>query len=1058
MSDAPKRGRGRPRKYANPEAGRLVKNEYNKARYQKLMKQPIVESDNDEPSTPSTLVYQGPIGPTKDLTPPPPPPHAPVKDPNLPNSKDESLPNLLLNGDDNNDDGGHIVDSSTGGHIDEDGGEGWGGYTSEDIYGVSDGEQEVRRVAQDQESDSNPQDAQEGQDNHQVSQSATRIENQAWISHSALAPQSLGVDLDELVPIDSDSDEQVPMDLNDLVPMDLDDSVATRLIEQLYSFHGCTDNAHDIQDDEYAKFQDSYTSLADISSFQAPGNSIPDVLSVANFIESQDLCQDLDPIQIQQLYEGRTPSVEPRGEPNPPKKLHLPHRPLERQNPHSKITYDIDGLCLFPTSLGVAQQGLYWQPTSHRIMNIASDLHFTLPADAYNAYGGIERVRKPLHQIVHCCLGALGGFEGLLLYAFFPSVLHPNLKTTYLTNDLQSLWLDGLFLPALYRAHEGEDGLLQHFPASYAVAQANAISHSAERSSFDSDLQVSRTQLLKYFIQPEKLPLIWDYILEAIQGNPAFADFHGVTLFATAKDLKYRYMSTSLATMCSKWEQQYKWAVNPKFQARDQAFIDLGKQVTAQGSYLYPCTIPGGQEPQTYILKRCCLKSFVGWFCKRSTDRKGKKKEDLNNKKPEMSLYSVALMEDATNLTLNFPIGSKERQAGLVFHQVYSESYAPFNAAKVAPFENTRYENLAVDPSLVEAIEYAGGAMAFNPKTCERGYLNSKNRANQATLAARYKSYGTREEDRISLELFDIVQPKLTKLLQRKEPVNHDYYYAIPSQTLFSFLRSQINKFCFGFEHLYMQGTMVQWEKSQLMVYFLRMLRLCFRAHELGRERELYRDKWTLKSQDGTIEQEKEGLGIQNTISDYGLAWFLPKIDWAAWNLLPDHAPRMVFDHPHIQKIYRQRWQPVRAIVEGSTLVDEAQMWARRFDIASNRDKGKAWLEYLFAVNLQLFNECVGSAIKEDLKPEYLQRGLAGQIPLCFDELAIAYAIGPPHLVAGNRMKYSNGPMELVDYLFDFEDNKARGGWAKTSYRLVYQRTLGLVEEIYSKAKADEWS
>jgi hypothetical protein len=46
------------------------------------------------------------------------------------------------------------------------------------------------------------------------------------------------------------------------------------------------------------------------------------------------------------------------------------------------------------------------------------------------------------------------------------------------------------------------------------------------------------------------------------------------------------------------------------------------------------------------------------------------------------------------------------------------------------------------------------------------------------------------------------------------------------------------------------------------MVYFLRMLHLCFRAYELGWEKELYKDKWIIKSQDGTIEQEKEGLGI----------------------------------------------------------------------------------------------------------------------------------------------------------------------------------------------------
>ena len=200
-------------------------------------------------------------------------------------------------------------------------------------------------------------------------------------------------------------------------------------------------------------------------------------------------------------------------------------------------------------------------------------------------------------------------------------------------------------------------------------------------------------------------------------------------------------MSTSLPTVCSKWEQQYKWAVNPEFQARDQAFIDLGKQITAQGTYLFPCTIPEGQEPQTFLNKRCCLESFVQWYCEHS-NRKGKKRAKPNNK-PKKSLYSVALTSDAANMTLNFPVGSQERRAGHIFKQFYSEFYAPFNAAKVVPFENVGYENLAVDPSFIEAIEYAGGNVAFNTKTCERGYLNSKNRANQATLGAQYKSYGT---------------------------------------------------------------------------------------------------------------------------------------------------------------------------------------------------------------------------------------------------------------------------------------------------------------------------
>jgi hypothetical protein len=886
-----------------------------------------------------------------------------------------------------------------------------------------------------------------------------------------------------------DEELALPSQLGRSPPPDsagLDDSVADRLVEQLYSFHGCTSDAHNACDDEYAQSPDSYTSIPKLLRFQKPGGSIPDVLGLPKFMEKRELD---DPALLRQLYEGRGRPTEPQAEPEPPKKLHLPHKPpLEHQHRRPKVTYDIDSLCLFPTSLAVAHKGLFWQPTPHSMLNIATNVHFTLPADFYNARKELKHGPRSLHQIVHTCLGVVSGFEDLRLYAFFPRIAHPNLTTTYLTDDLQSLWLDGLFLPALYAEHEGEDGLLHPFPTSHRVAQANAFSHSAERSSIDREMHLSRQQLLKCFIQPEKLAGIWDRVLAAIEDNAAFAEFKGVTLFAAAKDLKQRYMSTSFPTMCRKWRQHYKWAIDPKFQARSRGFIDLGKQVTAEGSYLRMSSIPDGREPQTFVYKRCCLDSFFRWYCKRPnrkpSNRKGKKKgkkkkeaeeggeegekdeeekaeeeeEGEADNKPRKDLYINFLTKDVANMTVHFPPGSIERKGGHVFGQFYSELVAPFNAAKVIPFENKGYESLAVDPSLADALGYAGGRVVFKAETCERGYLASKRRAHYCTQDARLQSLGTREEDRISLELLDEIEPKLARRLQQQEePSNHDYYYAIPSETLFGFLRSQINKFCLGFEHLYKRDTVVRWEKSQLMIYFLRMLQFSYGSRELRQEKELWRDKWDVKDKDGEMLQKKEGLGLQKTIAEYGLGWFLPKIDWAAWGLLPTHAHGMVLDDPQLKKAYKKRWEAVQLTVEGATLIDDASMWAQRFDIASNSGRKRLWLDYLFAVNLQAFNEFIGNAIKGDLKPEYHQRALDGQIPLCWDELSNAWAVGQPRLVVHSAMQYKDGPMELVDYLFDSNDTSVRGRWKDGSYRLIYQRTLRAIEEVHSKPRAEEW-
>jgi hypothetical protein len=978
--------------------------------------------------------------------------------------------------DDDDDDldnyGGHTDEGSGGGHIEKghtDDDDSEGGHTKEeayieeeeeDIYGVSDGEREAQRLPR------GNQDALDDSDYQDSLEDPKTDEELAMPSQFSRTPS--------------------------LNPVELDDSVADRLVEQLYSFHGCSSDAHDAHDDEYAQSPDSYTSISDLFRLQKPGGSIPDVLKLPGFMEQQQLN---DPALLQQLFEGWGPPKEPQAEPEPPKKLHLPHKPpLEHQHRQPKVTYDIDSLCLFPTSLAVARKGLFWQPTPHSILNITTNVHFTLPADFYNARQELKHGPRSLHQIVHTCLGIVSGFEDLMLYAFFPRIVHPNRTTTYLTDDQQSLWLDGLFLPALYAEHKGEDGLLHPFPTSHKVAQANAFSHSAERSSIHQDIHLPRQQLLRCFIQPEKLAGIWDRVLADIEDNAAFAEFKGVTLFATAKDLKQRYMSESFPTMCRKWKQNYKWAVDPEFQACNQGFIDLGKQVTAEGSYLRMSSIPDSYKPQTFVYKRCCLESFFQWYCKRPnrkrSNQKGKKKkEEVDeeegekeeeeeegrekeeeeekeenedgeaNNKPKRTFYINFLTRDVANMTVHFPIGSIERKEGHVFGQFYSEIHAPFSAAKVIPFENKGYESLAVDPSLADALGHAGGAVVFKAENCERGYLASKHRAHCCTQDAQLQSLGTREEDRISLELMDKIEPKLAERLQQQEeePPNYNYYYTIPSKTLFGFLRSQINKFCLGFEHLYKQETAVQWEKSQLMIYFLRMLQFSYGSRQLPQEKELWKDRWEVKDKHGVVLKKKEGLGLQKTISEYGLGWFLPKIDWETWGLLPTHAHGMVLDNPQLKKVYNKRWKAVHLTVEGATLIDDACRWAQRFNIASNYGRKRLWLDYLFAVNLQVFNEFIGNAIKGDLKPEYQQRALDGQVALCWDELSNAWAVGQPRLVVHSATRYKDGPMQLVDYLFDSDDTSVRGVWKKSSYRLIYQRTLKAIEEIDSKPRAEEW-
>jgi hypothetical protein len=64
------------------------------------------------------------------------------------------------------------------------------------------------------------------------------------------------------------------------------------------------------------------------------------------------------------------------------------------------------------------------------------------------------------------------------------------------------------------------------------------------------------------------------------------------------------------------------------------------------------------------------------------------------------------------------------------------------------------------------------------------------------------------------------------------------------------------------------------------------------------------------------------------------------------------------------------------------------------------------------------------NALKADIRPEFQELVSTSWVSPCWSELA--GIIKEPYLVTGNWMRYKDGPAELVDYLFDFDDKKER--------------------------------
>lgn len=113
---------------------------------------------------------------------------------------------------------------------------------------------------------------------------------------------------------------------------------------------------------------------------------------------------------------------------------------------------------------------------------------------------------------------------------------------------------------------------------------------------------------------------------------------------------------------------------------------------------------------------------------------------------------------------------------------------------------------------------------------------------------------------------------------------------------------------------------------------------------------------------------------------------------------------------------------------------------------------------YLFAVNLEQFKASVFTYLHDEIKPEYQKLAHSGRVLLRWDQMQDLLITGHPHLVSGNCMRYKAGPAEVVDYLFDFdedvEDKAKRGAWEKLAHRSLYKSTVALIEEV---EPAQEW-
>jgi hypothetical protein len=802
-----------------------------------------------------------------------------------------------------------------------------------------------------------------------------------------------------------------------------------------------------------------------------------------------------------------------------------------------EISFDIDSTCCFPTSLAVAKNGIKLNATAEAALNLSASIHFAVCTTQLNAQQELTSIAIPIHLLPHYCLGRIVNMDDMHIFICFPN-LHESSSyssSNCLSIEDQELWFDGILLPCLNQALASPNKKL-YYPASKRVAEHTATAAATE--GFVRKFS-SRRQIIDHTVQQEDLELLWPLICnrieEAVAVGAPEARFAKPLLFISHKNSKLQYMKSGAAKdilqllpmAYDAWLRGWTFGMDERFYSKEDTFVDLAKQTTSWDSALPFDQLSSDTRAEVYIWRQCCLKKYLATRRRHCHRRHRKRKQGAQA--PEVTYYPFATFGQAGGITIASKYGSAAYIAGLIYSQFYSLIKVPFDAAKVYIFNNDAMENLALDPAYVQTLQHVGGAVAFSPKVCEISYLCSKSRAHVNFEDNQWRSYGVREEHRLSMkavekivqqwrqwqqeesvaeedldetmdadgdvvesskddeDLYEMMEadgevvvnrqdvqrrpplpPPLPPLLPPPLPLP---YYVFSSKDMFAFLRAQLNRYCFLFEHVYAwTGKTHSLPEFMMMVLALRALRFSYGSGILCAESLLYKDQWQNKKG-----QRVEGIGIKTTMHQCGFGWFLPKINWSTIRLLPQYTDHFLAGNMLLHSEYQRRWRAVRDLGDVYIRLHQAGRWFATYNVQGSQRREEAWLEYLLALNIQQFHaDTIQHALTSSNKthPELSATATASssssggtglaKLSYCLQGMHTMFEVdeqlGPPHTAMGNVVAITS-TWELLELLFGWEESppKQRGPWQKKTYRLIFRQTYDLIASQLGARRAQEW-
>ena len=698
---------------------------------------------------------------------------------------------------------------------------------------------------------------------------------------------------------------------------------AERLFQQLQGgHHGCSGEEHAEKLRQHMEKEgNNHYRLSEIFH----DRRFPSALEREDFITPTQLEQQQLPNARE--WKAMFCGVPVRGNQRLPTNICLHKEPTQANE--TKVVFDADSILGFWPHLAVSKSGLEYQPAPQTQQNIQTDVH--LEMNAFSSYPGDDEVtwtsKKMLRDVPHCLLGRVSSAHNMTVHVLFPHLQIGGTKDRFvsMTEEQLARWTDEVFHPALWKVLPAH--YTQHLPPTYRVALANSKANQVEARKVDSSSYQAR-QAIAYHLQSGYLHEIWEAVLETVNHTPGLADFREPQLFFTAKGTKLSFQNLSvrptLLDVMESLESYLEAVLEMRHIDHDRLYVDLGKEICPDTSLLPSQRRPVGQEAQVYSWKRCCLEEFMQWMYDG---------QPPSIKSEGQRYYHQNMLYEASSLTSVTPKASQLRKGGLIYSQFYGSVKEVSDAAKCKPFDNDGLEEMALDPQLQRAARNVAGGRRREAQIVEWAYKASKRRTRAAIQDSKQRSFGIREEHRITWDLFQRLKGLL--MVQDRSELEiimtdcPPYAWPVRTSVYLDFLWRSADKFATGFEIVRARSRqdMVTWEQTKMMFALLRCLRFVMGGHRMERESAMWCSKRRLQA--ATHERKWYGLGFVNTLPRYKYCWWEPRVDWERLCFNNDVTNRMLFGN---------------GVLRGQVLRRGTQVTAF-FDMALALERGLEWVE-----------------------------------------------------------------------------------------------------------------